>query len=562
MIPVDFRNSYAPIRPSSELLRSRRSIYSEHSEQLNSWYDDLQRYEKCLEDMASVTLDQNFKEELQHVDQWFCYLSDAERTATIYTLLQHSSPIQTRFFMNILQQQKRDSILTLSDQETSPFHQAEKEASQRLMNVIPYKTGHPKMGPPPPPPPPSSMTQAYNRHSIAFGDMEDNHHHLFPSPSNSSSLYGMAAGNSQQQQQQQQQLNVPHPTHSSNSLITPRTYAYPRSARSRPSSGIDIDSSPDFFSSWRSSVVGDRGSIIERSKSADLFNEENNESNISMASRDGGGGGFQPWGTSSSSSSLPFNDHNPSYSDKPLPRIATVTENDEETNHHLQQQPYHHHARLSTVNGGQSSNMAFASSHMKTSFATTSSQPSSSTTTVLSPASAFAKYYSQSTPSASSSTTTTTTSSPASPARQPHPYNHDHQIPTTTTTMDKNFGHFLDPKDAFVDDHDYLSDHSDTSHRSGKHKKTRSPSKQQQDKKTADDTNVDMDLLNDVPGWFRSLRLHKYNAIFEPMRWQDIIQLSDQDLQDKGVAALGARRKMIKVFQTVQDHCKTNDIPY
>lgn len=369
--------------------------------------------------------------------------------------------------------------------ETSPFHQAEKEASQRLMNVIPYKTGHPKMGPPPPPPTPSSMTQTYNRHSIAFGDMEDNHHHLFPSPSNSSSLYGMGGGNSQQQQQ----LNVPHPTHSANSLITPRTYAYPRSARSRPSSGIDIDSSPDFFSSWRSSVVGDRGSIIEPSKSADLFNEENDESTVSKASRDGAGG-FQPWGTSSSSSSLPFNDH----SDKPLPRIATVTENDEEANHHLQQQPYHHHSRLPTVSGP-SSNMTFGSSHMKTSFTTTTSQPSS-TATVLSPASAFAKYYSQSTPSASSSTTTATTSSSASPARQAQPYNHDQQIPTTT--MDKNFGHFLDPKDAFADDHEYLSDHSDTSHRSGKHKKTRSPSKQrQQDKQKAmDETSVDMDLLN------------------------------------------------------------------
>ncbi|ORX58059.1 hypothetical protein DM01DRAFT_1283691 [Hesseltinella vesiculosa] len=66
--------------------------------------------------MAAVTLDQSFKEELQHVDQWFCYLSDAERTATIYTLLQHSTPVQTRFFMNILQQQKkRDSVMTLSE---------------------------------------------------------------------------------------------------------------------------------------------------------------------------------------------------------------------------------------------------------------------------------------------------------------------------------------------------------------------------------------------------------------------------------------------------------------
>ncbi|KAI9312330.1 hypothetical protein BX666DRAFT_1820151, partial [Dichotomocladium elegans] len=53
----------------------------------------------------------------------------------------------------------------------------------------------------------------------------------------------------------------------------------------------------------------------------------------------------------------------------------------------------------------------------------------------------------------------------------------------------------------------------------------------------------------DVPGWFRTLRLHKYNSIFEPMKWQDIIKLSNEDLEAKGVAALGARRKMLKVFE-------------
>lgn len=62
----------------------------------------------------------------------------------------------------------------------------------------------------------------------------------------------------------------------------------------------------------------------------------------------------------------------------------------------------------------------------------------------------------------------------------------------------------------------------------------------------------------DVPGWFRSLRLHKYNAIFEPMKWQDIIKLTDEDLEAKGVAALGARRKMLKVFETVKNHCEAN----
>lgn len=65
-------------------------------------------------------------------------------------------------------------------------------------------------------------------------------------------------------------------------------------------------------------------------------------------------------------------------------------------------------------------------------------------------------------------------------------------------------------------------------------------------------------LYLDVTAWFRSLRLHKYNSVFEHMRWQDIIKLDDQALQAKGVAALGARRKMLKVFENVREHCKQN----
>lgn len=63
-------------------------------------------------------------------------------------------------------------------------------------------------------------------------------------------------------------------------------------------------------------------------------------------------------------------------------------------------------------------------------------------------------------------------------------------------------------------------------------------------------------IILDVPAWFRSMRLHKYNSIFEHMRWQDIVRLDDAALQDKGVAALGARRKMLKVFENVREHCR------
>jgi hypothetical protein len=67
--------------------------------------------------------------------------------------------------------------------------------------------------------------------------------------------------------------------------------------------------------------------------------------------------------------------------------------------------------------------------------------------------------------------------------------------------------------------------------------------------------------LLDIPAWFRSLRLHKYNSIFEPMKWQDIIKLTDEELTEKGVAALGARRKMLKVFENIRQHCEENVSP-
>jgi hypothetical protein len=63
---------------------------------------------------------------------------------------------------------------------------------------------------------------------------------------------------------------------------------------------------------------------------------------------------------------------------------------------------------------------------------------------------------------------------------------------------------------------------------------------------------IDFKMLNDVPGWFRSMRLHKYTPLFEALKWQEIIQLSDEQLTEKGVAALGARRKMLKVFEQVK----------
>jgi SAM domain (Sterile alpha motif) len=58
---------------------------------------------------------------------------------------------------------------------------------------------------------------------------------------------------------------------------------------------------------------------------------------------------------------------------------------------------------------------------------------------------------------------------------------------------------------------------------------------------------TDLTLLKDIPAWLRSLRLHKYTDCLKDLRWQDLVELDDDGLEKRGVAAQGARRKMLKV---------------
>jgi hypothetical protein len=57
--------------------------------------------------MAAASLDTNFKEELSAIEQWFRVLSEAERTAALYSLLQSATQMQMRFFITVLQQMAR-----------------------------------------------------------------------------------------------------------------------------------------------------------------------------------------------------------------------------------------------------------------------------------------------------------------------------------------------------------------------------------------------------------------------------------------------------------------------
>jgi SAM domain (Sterile alpha motif) len=67
-----------------------------------------------------------------------------------------------------------------------------------------------------------------------------------------------------------------------------------------------------------------------------------------------------------------------------------------------------------------------------------------------------------------------------------------------------------------------------------------------------DEDDFDPAVLSDVAGWLRTLRLHKYTPNFEGMTWKEMVVMDEAALEAQGVAALGARRKMLKTFDMVR----------
>ncbi|ORY79423.1 hypothetical protein BCR37DRAFT_381574 [Protomyces lactucae-debilis] len=112
---ADFTNlhAFSPLssrsaRPSSMMFEQGTPLKSTHETQVyDNWLKDLSHYQKTLEEMYSASLDQNFKEELGAIEQWFRVLSEAERTAALYTLLQQATQVQIRFLIMVLQEKAR-----------------------------------------------------------------------------------------------------------------------------------------------------------------------------------------------------------------------------------------------------------------------------------------------------------------------------------------------------------------------------------------------------------------------------------------------------------------------
>ncbi|ORX59260.1 hypothetical protein BCR36DRAFT_317301 [Piromyces finnis] len=95
----------------SKSMYMKNNFQSSEAEAIDKIFEDLSYYEKTLEEMANAKLDDDFKEEMIAIEQWFMVLSECERTTVLYSLIQNISELQVRFFLTLLQQKVKNNPL-------------------------------------------------------------------------------------------------------------------------------------------------------------------------------------------------------------------------------------------------------------------------------------------------------------------------------------------------------------------------------------------------------------------------------------------------------------------
>ncbi|KDQ16077.1 hypothetical protein BOTBODRAFT_266928 [Botryobasidium botryosum FD-172 SS1] len=191
---------YGGGRPTSELLGNGVSgmFQTPEAEAIDQWFENLQNYETTLEEMAAASLDVNFKEELSAIEQWFRVLSEAERTAALYSLLQHSTQMQIRFFITVLQQMAR------SDPMTALLSPAVGASMQNQMEAKLASMGLKSPGLPPSSPSARNFSGSASAHRQSFaGDPSS-----FLSPDSAANLSGNDAAATLAQQRAKLKANA------------------------------------------------------------------------------------------------------------------------------------------------------------------------------------------------------------------------------------------------------------------------------------------------------------------------------------------------------------------
>ena len=552
--PLSARN----IRPASEVLYNQQSNQGsqDDSNKLGEqWIQDIEQYENMLEEMAAATLDQDFKDELSAIEQWFKVLSEAERTAATYALIQQTTQMQQRFFAQVLNQMSRSHPIS---GVLSPANFGEKDAmSSRLSDAM------------------SKLNVEGSRTSGRGSVMSPAGGNKRNSGLDTSTIHAMfpdaAAAIAQQKAEYAQQTgNAPPSNRSStidrSSLIVPPIIQAPR------------ESKPDSMS-WRQSGQGDlQQPPTSRPKSSS--GQQPPMGQFSQPPPSAGLRSPRPLGLQSGniqSTTLNAPDQNdmPLLSPYNAGNWASMTNTPMVSNFNNQQSSQMQSdianatamklAALSTVNN----RIALDDVRKYRRARSNEPQPQPPLSAglqasgipgintimvndhgqILNPQQVAAIQAQQ---MAAARGRGSRPNSPGLPMQgtpiQPNfssPQHNGYLSAYDGNPMMMNaagLAGLVPPMGQFGSSEGYLSDHSDLG-------RGRSPRGRRGSSKPPEDP-TDPGLLRDIPAWLRSLRLHKYTDNLKDMRWEDLVQLDEKGLEAKGVNALGARNKMLKVSQT------------
>ncbi|ROT38861.1 SAM domain-containing protein [Sodiomyces alkalinus F11] len=567
------------IRPSSDFYgqQSQDSGNNEGDAQdklAQQWIADIDQYETTLEEMAAATLDQDFKDELSAIEQWFRVLSEAERTAALYALLQQTTQVQVRFFIQVLQQMGKShpmsGVLSPANFDKDPMSNRLSDAMSKL-NVDSARNSMAR-------PPGTVTTKRYSgldastinamfpdaAAAIASEKAKFTQQTGNPPASNRNSVACEA-----RPAMATPTIAAPTNSHDSGSQSQASAWNTGDNARSRPKSGTGQGQAP------MGHFVQPPASSGLRSPQAQISSNSNTKSNILTA-------GDKP-------SDLPLlSPYNPSggnwASMVNTPLVASF--NTTAAN-----------ASASSGNGGKSAGsqadmLANATAMKLAALSTVNNrfalddvrkyrrarsneapgapgQPAvlGNTPTVRIPGTNVVMInehgqvlsQEQMLSLQAQQQTVSFSGNRSRPTSPTVPINHGFTHVPFASPQNNGFLSAYDAQGSLLNSgiqslavaqlgagsHEgYLSDHSDMVR--GRSRGRRGSSKPPEDP-------TDPTLLQDIPSWLRSLRLHKYTDNLKDTKWTDLIELDDKALEERGVNALGARRKMLKVFEQVKE---------
>ncbi|KAJ9647184.1 Flap-structured DNA-binding and RNA-binding protein [Coniosporium apollinis] len=558
------------IRPSSEVYfgQSHSSQNQGNEDAMDraaqQWIADIDQYEITLEEMATATLDQDFKDELSAIEQWFRVLSEAERTAALYQLLQQTTQVQIRFFIQVLQQMAKTHPIS---GVLSPANFGEKDPmSQRLSDAM------------------SKLNVEGSRNSIGLGrppPSPGNKRNSGLDPATINQMFPDAAAAIAKQKAEFTQHTGAVPTSNRNSTIGDRSSLLAPTI-SAPEDTRKENTAPPPSSPW-----GPRSTDAQRPKSSSgqppmgqftqpppsagglrsprplALQSDSNLQSTSISAPDNSASGMSvlsPYAGSGNWASMVNTPMVPNFSAQQSANQADMVANAtamklaalSTVNNRIQLDDVRKYRRARSTEGN---NPGLDLGSGLTGVPSANFIMTNELGHVLSPQQAAALQAQQlaamqgrrsrpSSPGLAMAGSLGGMGSFAIPQNNGFLSAYDGSSPLANNNLTgMNLAQF---GIGLGGGHEgYLSDHSEI-------QRGRSPRGRRGSSKPPEDP-TDLTLLKDIPNWLRTLRLHKYTDNLKDLKWTELIELDDEGLEKRGVQAVGARRKMLKVFEQVKE---------